>query len=166
MKIIIYISIIFLFTACRHNRNENTFSNDHEKQFYTNFEGLGYIRIPLIMPYEILAENKNDNWYLNLIDGFDYYYSIQQIDKVAVIDSVILIHSASIRQVSKNIKPKQWFAIIPSKNVEIGFANEIDFKEYLNQCNITIVEWMEIESVFDRFKDTECLPWIKGCARR
>jgi len=114
--------------ACR-GENKAKFNTVKEKQFYTDFEGWEYIRIPLIIPYEVLSESKNDDWYLNLVEVCDFYYSIQQIDKISVLDTIILIHSSSTHQVSVKMKPKEWFVIIPSRKLEICFSSELDFKE-------------------------------------
>ena len=163
MKTVIFFSLAFIFGSCR-QENKAIFNSENEKQFYTNFEGWGYIRIPLIFPYEILAEDLDDNWHLKLSHNSNIYYDINEIKKFAIMDSVILIHSSEfIHSSIKNQKSKCWFALIPSKKIEMAFSNEVDLLAYVKQYNIELIKWMDVQSAFYQFKDTGCLPWIMGC---
>jgi hypothetical protein len=76
----------------------------------------------------------------------------------------IFIHSLSEHQIIDGENPKQWFLIIPSKKIELGFLNEAELKSYVEQYNIIKINWIQAQDLYNQFKDSECLPWIPGCS--
>jgi preprotein translocase subunit SecF len=164
MKVPLLIYAILLLTACRGNKNKHDFRSKKEKDFYTDHKGYDYIRFPLIMPYDVMCIDVQEmNWRADLKGGTDFYFSINNVKNVAVINEIIMVYSISKHQVEVNKDPKKWFVIIPSKKLEIGFVNEVEFKAYLKTYGIHKIKWMDASQAYKKFEDTECLPWIKGC---
>ncbi|NTW31142.1 MAG: hypothetical protein HGB12_00655 [Bacteroidetes bacterium] len=165
MRLAFFICALFLLTACGGNKNKHEFSNQKEKMFYTDVNGMDYIRFPLIMPYEVMCVDLVEmNWVINLKDSIRFYSSITKVIEVEVTHDVILVRSTSTHQVMEGEKAKQWFVIIPSKKVEVGFTDETEFKDYLKLYGISVIKWIETNVAYKQFKETGCLPWIPGCS--
>lgn len=161
----VIISILFLFMlVCCGKKNNYEYATQEEKYFYTDCGGLDYIRFPLIMPYDVMCiDFEKKNWVVDLQVGWTFDHEINEVDKLAVKDSVILIHSTSLHRLEDEEKPKQWFIIIPSQKIELYFTNEIEFTLYLKQLKINEVIWMNVEDVNNEFQSNSCLPWIPAC---
>jgi glucan-binding YG repeat protein len=165
MRLFLLLSIIVLLIACRGDKNKYKFANKKEKFFYTDHRGYDYIRFPLIMPYDVMCINVLEmNWRVDLKVGTDFYYSINKVKELSVMDSLILIHSTSMHQVEVSKDPKQWFVIVPSQRIEIGFSTEEEFKTYLKHYGIKEIKWVNVNQAYEQFEKTGCLPWILGCS--
>ena len=160
---LISLCLILLITSCRGEKNKFKFKTYEEKFFYTDCNGFDYIRFPLIMPYEAMCIDR-ENWIINLNPGVGYYLSINDILEVSVVDSMIFVHTNSTGFFDGDHEPWQWFVVIPSKKIEIGFSTKKEFEKYLEQFNTREINWINIENAYYQFKDTECLPWIPGCS--
>ena len=128
LKTIIIFLILVIIISCSRNKNKYPFANQKEKNFYTNCGGFDYIRFPLIYPYDVQnADVGSDKWIIDL-DLHELYNSIYKAKDVCVVDSIILAHSTSTNPIREGRKPLQWFVIVPSDSIEIGFSSETELK--------------------------------------
>ena len=166
MRILILVCFVAILVSCRGHRNKHIFSSEDEKFFYTDCNGMDYIRFPLLMPYDVMCINfrGEKNWVTRLNQGFEFHHTINLIKEISVQNNIIFIHSLSEHQIIDGENPKQWFLIIPSKKIELGFLNEAELKSYVEQYNIIKINWIQAQDLYNQFKDSECLPWIPGCS--
>jgi hypothetical protein len=153
--------IIFLTGCCG---NKYKYDNHEECSFYTNSSGYDYIRIPLIRPYEAICIDLEDRrWSINFKNGPLYYPAIYDVQKLAVIDSVILVYTDNTSRPVENQEPLLWFVIDLRKNQELGFSEQVKFNEYLMEMNIHKVKWLYVNDVYHQYVSSNCLPWISAC---
>jgi hypothetical protein len=166
LKTIIIFLILVLIISCSRNKNKYSFANQKEKIFYTKYSGFDYIRFPLIYPYEAInGERGSDKWLIDLCFDFDYesYNSIYKVKGVCVVDSIILAYSTDSIPIIEGREPLQWFVIVPSDSIEMGFSSEVELKSYIKQYGITQYEWKDVDDTHKEFRKTGCLSWIAGC---
>jgi len=151
----------------------------HDDEFYNNDGDYPYIQFPLIKPYYVYRMNSESPWILNLkghlwidIGNYAYNYDIEDVRKLAVKDRVIMAYSPYVdekpfdnEQVNQSIREHyyHWFAVIPDKNVEVGFESESEFLSYIQKLGIQQPDWREPVDIFNDFEQTGCLSWIPDC---
>ena len=89
-----------------------------------------------------------------------------EITKVAVENGVIMVYIPSIRKVDESAGQKvlHWFVMIPNeKNFEIGFANEAEFLDHIQEFDINQPQWIEPDIAYKEFSKTGCFDWIPDC---
>ncbi len=166
MHKIIFLSILIMFFSCCGDKNKHIFKTNAEKDFYTDYGGMDYSRFPLIFPYEVMnADFVEKKWIINLKIGYEFYNSIYKVKDIAVSNNIIFAHSTTINPVIEGRAPLQWFVIIPSKKIEIGFSTEMELLDYVKIFGISKISWKDVNDVSEEFKSSECLPWIPGCSK-
>ena len=55
--------------------------------------------------------------------------------------------------------------LIPDRNLELGFENEVDFLDYIRQNNLNEPEWLEPLAILQKYNETGCLDWIPDCIK-
>jgi hypothetical protein len=125
---------------------------------------MDYVRFPLIYPYEVMnADFRDEKWIINLQNGVGTYLSVFMLEKVTVINDIILAQKEYTKTDLTREHPLIWFVIIPSKHIEEGFSTEIEFKKYLHKIGISEFKWWKVRDAYRKFERTGCLPWIPGC---
>ncbi len=138
--------------------------------FYSAWRDWGGPRFPLIYPYDVFYIGQSEDWAINLhspqkSEELHYYQSVNDIDKIAVVNGVIMVHS-SYKEKNGSVVSAQdlsWFVIIPSEEVERGFNNEVSFLKFIDAYGIAEIKWETPDQLNRKFLDTGCLEWIPGC---
>jgi hypothetical protein len=161
--IIILCAIPFLFGCQAVN---SRYAN--KDPFYSSYEDWDINRFPLIKPYEVIQLIGIDEWTVNLHETPDngmLYSSISEVQDISVANGVIMVFTPYTPEFSENLQDKifNWFVLIPSKGIEIGFKDESDFLMYIKQYDIHEVIWQNPNSIYREFVDTGCLKWIFEC---
>lgn len=166
MRATLLLGLAIAFLSCNRSKNNHKFSSEKEQDFYTEHQGMDYIRFPLIMPYEVICTDLQEmNWLVDLKTNPNYYSSITKLQKIAISKGVISIYSMDNTLVTAGQEVWHWFVVFPSKKIEIGFSSEKAFNEYIKSNGITNLNWIEPNEAYHQFKKTECLPWIEGCSQ-
>lgn len=159
-----FIGLFMLLIACSFTRYYS------EDPFYSYNGEWDSIRFPLIKPYEVIDIGLGNGWGMSLypspsIKGIQGYIGIEDIEKISVIDGIIMVYTRHKPYIDVTVGEKAvyWFVIIPAKKIEVGFDNEDDFLQYLNGENINEPTWEDPDSIFQRFQSTGCLKWIPDC---
>ena len=157
---------LFLSVA---GRDINKFHNS-DPFYSSNGEWDGTTRFPLIKPYETTYFERENYWGMGLhvspLNKEMYWYiGLHNVQKIAVVNDVILVYTPYKPDVSEELGEKAlyWFVLIPSKDIEMGFDNEDGFLKYIQEYGINYVVWESPDTLYHRFLDTGCLEWIPGC---
>jgi hypothetical protein len=151
----------------------------HADPFY-NFNDDDYplIHLPLIKPFK--AERLDDGsslWSVFLPyglfvsvptrqDNFFYAYAIEELEKFAVQNGVIMAYSAYVdKEADAYIQDNyyHWFVLIPDKEIAEGFHTEDEFNQYIQTLGIQEPDWQTPDEAYEQFTRTGCLDWILGC---
>ncbi len=149
----------------------------HADPFY-NYDDFTHNRIPLIKPIEANRLNSSYPWNMQLrpgiwiVDypnsqGIDYlYFHVEELEKFAVKDDVIMAYSPHVDQEAKAYIQDNyyhWFVMVPDKDITQGFQTEDEFRSYIQTLGVQDPEWQTPEEVFQQFRHTGCLAWIPDC---
>jgi len=158
----VYIGLFALLAAC------NIFRLPSSDPFYSSSGDWDSIRFPLIKPYEVV--NIGYGWSIQLhisplAKEINWYISLNDVEKISVKNSVIMIYTPYKKDVIEEMGEKvlNWFVIIPDKEIETGFDNEDDFLRYIQEYGVNEVAWESPDTLYQRFLHTGCLEWIPGC---
>jgi hypothetical protein len=175
-----YLMILFILsyvTSCASPVQPTDPPVQHADPFYNiNHDDYPWIYLPLIKP--IRADRQDDGsslWRVFSIYGpwvdipnshESYPYSIEELEKFAVINGVIMAYSAYVdtevnAYVLKNYY--HWFVIIPDKEIAEGFHTEDEFNQYIHTLGIQDPDWQTPDEAYEKFKQTGCLEWIPDC---
>ena len=152
----------------------------HADPFYNiNNNDYPLLHLPLIKPIEAEREDGRSPWRMFLPDGpsvrlpnrqdiFYYDYSIEELEKFAVKNGVIMAYSSYVdTQADAYIQDNyyHWFVIIPNKKGGVvGFHTEDEFDQYIQILGIQAPDWQTPGAAFDKFVETGgCLDWIPDC---
>lgn len=138
--------------------------------------------LPLINPVEATQEESSSPWSLKLLNGLHVdlpksqeqeivevyiYYRIEELEKIAVKDNVIMAYSAYVDQQADAYIQNDfyhWFVMVPSQNITKGFHTEDEFRLYIQTFGIQDPDWQTPDETFTKFVDTGgCLDWIPDC---
>jgi hypothetical protein len=161
---VFFVGILALITAC--STVTRHYSDD---PFYSSVGDWDSTRFPLIKPYEVISLDAGI-WGMKLHvlqspEGIYWYLGIGDLQKIAVMNDVILVYTQDKPYVDKEAGQKvlYWFVIIPDEKIETGFDNEDDFLKYIQEYGINEPVWEDPNTLFQRFQETGCLEWIPGC---
>ena len=153
---------IFLFSCGR------TESKHDQDNFYNNFGGADWIRIPLLKPYEVQKtdpEIASNSWVIQFQSPL--LSSTYNVKQVSVQDSVIYIISGKIDEKNdstilrnRNL-PTAWYILDTKKKIEEGFSNEAEFKSYIQKNSYPTPNWLDIDSLSESVGKDGTLPWIR-----
>jgi hypothetical protein len=144
----------------------------HDDPFYNNIGAWDSDRIPLIKPYYLAYLEKETGWQMPLLSDVPsgdmyYYYNIHGIEKVSVVDGLIMIYTPYIEKninVDNGDKIYHWFVISPVRgSLEIGFESEDKFLSFIKDFGIQEVSWKNPDELYKTFYKTRCLDWIPDC---
>jgi hypothetical protein len=146
----------------------------HADSFYNDTGGWDAARFPLLKPYELIYLDDEDGWMLTLRtnpasdnDPYYYYTTLHLIDKLEVVNGLIMVHTPHAEEVDESMGQKvlYWFVLIPDQNKEIGFENEKEFLSYIQMLGIQKLNWEKPSDAYQQFFETGCLNWIPDCKR-
>ncbi|MGA7194574.1 MAG: hypothetical protein WBW94_13180 [Anaerolineales bacterium] len=124
----------------------------------------------MIKPYYLQYTGNEYGWQMPMEanppnpDTVDYM-NVQQVEKFAVENSVIMLYTRYKEPNRANFGEKDlyWFVIAPTKNIEEGFDKEADFLNYLQLYRIQQPSWINPDEAMAQFGNTGCLTWIPYC---
>jgi hypothetical protein len=155
----------------------------HADPFY-DLNGSDYPRghIPLINPVQATRDIYSSSWNLKLLNGLHIdlpksqeqevvevygYYRIEELEKFAVKDGVVMAYSAYVDQQADAYIQNDfyhWFVMVPSQNITKGFHTEDAFRQYIQTLGIQDPDWQMPDEAHNKFLDTGgCLDWIPDC---
>ena len=181
MKNTVFYLVLFLslsyVTSCAPPAQPTNPPVQHADPFY-NFNDDDYplIHLPLIKPFK--AERLDDAsslWsvfsiygpYVSVPNSQEVYmYGIQELEKFAVQNGVIMAYSAYVNKeavayIQENYY--HWFVLIPGKKIAEGFHTEDEFNQYIQTLGIQEPDWQTPDEAYERFEQTGCLDWIPDC---
>jgi hypothetical protein len=155
----------------------------HADPFYNiNVRDYPRGRFPLIKPVEVTRDTFTLSWRLELpnVLGVDLpksqeqevlqvygYTHIEELEKFAVHDGVIMAHSGYVDQQADDFFQEiffHWFVMVPGENLTKGFHTEDEFRQYIQTLGIQDPNWQTPEDANNSFLDTGgCLDWIPDC---
>lgn len=145
-------------------------SNNHDDPFYRWGSEWGYLRFPLIRPYCAIYSNDEFGWQIPLetdpsLREFYYYFSLNDVHKIAVEKGVIMVYTPFKQPVEESIGEKvlYWFVFVPDQKIEKGFDNEPDFLGYIKQFGIGDPAWRAPDDILREYDETGCLDRIPNC---
>ena len=133
--------------------------------------------LPLIKPIDAVRPAGESLWRVSLPHGprvsvpnsqnnLVYYYAIDELEKFAAKDGVLMAYSAYVdKEADPYIQENyyHWFILIPDKQIAEGFQTEEEFREYIQKLGFQTPQWQTPNEAFDKFKKTGCLDWIPDC---
>lgn len=142
---------------------------DSEGDFYTRAVGWDYYRLPLIEPFEA-SNTTGDLWLfsndlLSSIEGNSGPCGIKSIN----VDKPYIFVYCEAKDKKDEFGPvlrgeavlKAWFVInVDTPDID-GFNNEGDYINYLRRRHISRPSLLDIDSVWQEFKETKRLPWVE-----
>ena len=150
----------------------------HADPFYNVNDAFSWSRIPLIKPIEATYLDSSYPWRVflppygpwvsvpNRQDIFIYSYDIEELEKFAVENGVIMAYSAYVdKEADAYIQDNyyHWFVIIPEQEIAEGFHTEDEFREYIQTLGVQDPDWQTPEEAYKQFKRTGCLDWFPDC---
>jgi hypothetical protein len=153
-------------------------SVQHADPFYNiNYDDYPLIHLPLIKPVEAKRELGSSPWRVlspngpwvsvpNRQDNFFYVYDIEELEKFAIKNGVIMAYSAYVdNEADVYIQDNyyHWFVLIPDKEIAEGFHTEGEFREYIQTLGIQDPDWQTPDEAYEQFTQTGCLEWIPDC---
>lgn len=165
-------------TSCSVSANQTAKRVQHEDSFYNvNLDEYPLLHLPFVKPIEAKRVDGRSPWRVLLYNGpyvklpdrkenIYYVYAIEELDKFAINDGVILAYSAYI---DKDADPYildhyyHWFVVIPGKQISEGFQTEDEFTAYIKTLGITDPQWQKPDDAYALFEKTGCLEGIPDC---
>jgi hypothetical protein len=95
-----------------------------------------------------------------------YPYDIEELEKFAVENGVIMAYSAYIdTEADAYIQDNyyHWFVLIPNQEIAEGFHTEAEFREYIQTLGIQNLNWHTPDEAYEQFSKTGCLEWFPDC---
>lgn len=151
----------------------------HADPFYNvNHDDYPLIHLPLINPVEANREVGESPWrvflppyspYVSITKEqglFIYDYDIEELEKFAIENGVIMAYSAYIdTEADAYIQDNyyHWFVIIPDQEIAEGFHTEAEFLEYIQSLGIQDPDWQTPDEAYKQFSKTGCLEWFPDC---
>lgn len=175
MKKIIFCIVTFSVVSCNFfNKKDETkiiTKNKNTDIFYTENEGLDYIRFPLIKPFDITSIDVEESWLLGRGHDTDVY--ADYISELIVFEKYFFLHSKCNTIVDNDSVDEGWYVlntdekgflkgITSEKNFLKGFTTKENFIKSLN-INSEKLNWQKPADLYKQFKETGCLHWIPNC---
>lgn len=150
----------------------------HADPFY-NFSNNDWplLHLPLIKPSEAKRQDGRTPWRVFLPCGpwvsvpnsqEEYGYDVEELQRFAVKDGVILAYSAYVdRQADAYIQDNcyHWFVLIPDKHVAEGFHAEDEFSQCIQTLGVQDPDWQTPDAAYEQFARTGCLERVPECNR-
>lgn len=177
LYLILIVSLSYL-TSCAPPAQPTDQPVQHTDPFYNiNHDDYPLLHLPMIKPIEAKRQDGRSPWRVLLPNGpsvripnrqdvFIYAYAIEELEKFAVSNGVIMAYSAYVDQKADPYIQNSyfhWFVIIPEKQIAEGFHTEGEFRQYIQTLGIQDPEWQIPDEAYEQFKQTGCLEWIPDC---
>jgi hypothetical protein len=180
-KTFFYLMILFglvSMAGCASRVQPTNTPVQHADPFYNiNHNDYPLLHLPLIKPIRADREDGRTSWRVlspngpwvhlpNRQDNSYYVYAIEELEKFAVKNDVIMAYSA---YVDKNADPYiqdnyyHWFVLITDKKIAEGFHTEVEFTQYIQTLGIQSPDWTMPDDAYDTYKKTGCLDWLPDC---
>jgi len=168
--LILFLSISYVTSCAPPARYADPFYN-------VNYDDLPLRHLPLIKPIRATRRGSSSSWRVLLPDGpwvrvpsrqdiFYYDYAIEELEKFAVENGIIMAYSAYVdKEADAYIQDNyyHWFVLIPDKEIAEGFHTEDEFREYIQTLGIQDPGWQTPDKAYEQFTQTGCLDWIPNC---
>jgi hypothetical protein len=115
-------------------------------------------RLPLLIPYEVTRSIDSKNWTMDIQNDSLLDNRIEQLTKVAVIDSVIVLYSPKAFWHSTD-EYKTWLVIDTRTGKDTLFNKSAEFKTYMKSIGKSNIQFYKIDNVYGDFVMEETLPW-------
>lgn len=155
--------LLVVLTGCHHiHWPHSRPGHDPSKvdPFYTDMGDWDDSRIPLLKPYELIRLNGQKKWTMNIrgIPG-----EVDHVREVAVVDSVILIHSGptQLMDLGETEVKEAWFIVRPKDSLEKGFGRREEFERYLTGFGLSGYRFVEPDGVYAEFGKEGKIDWDK-----
>jgi hypothetical protein len=170
--------ILGYVTSCAPPAQSTVPPIQHADPFYTiNDNDYPLLHLPLINPIDVEREDGRTPWRVfspngpwvhvpNRQDNFFYVYAIEELEKFAVNNGVIMAYSAYVdKEADAYIQDNyyHWFVLIPDKKIAEGFHTEDEFQQYIQILGIQNPDWQTPDEAYKQFEKTGCLAWIPDC---
>jgi hypothetical protein len=180
-KTVFYLILLFSLsyvTSCAPPSQNADPPVKHADPFYNiNHDDYPLIHLPLINPVQADRQDGRTPWRVflpygpwvqipNRQDIFYYDYNIEELEKFAISNSIIMAYSAYLdKDADAYIQDNyyHWFVIIPKKEVAEGFHTENEFRKYIQALGIQDPNWQTPDKAYEQFAQTGCLEWIPDC---
>ncbi len=164
--------------GCPFTAHQTDLRIHHTDSFYNyNENDYPLLHLPLIKPIEADCFDGKTPWRVfltyglwvpvpNRQDNFHYGYNIEELEKFAVHNGVIMAYSAYLyKGADAYIQDNyfHWFVVIPEKKIAEGFHSEDEFRQYIQTFDIQDPDWQKPDESYEQFKQTGCLKWIPDC---
>lgn len=140
--------------------------------FFESTGGWDYRRIALIEPYQLVSIDKK-TWSLSTTEKYNVtstasvtgkYKLFRTLNdakklKFDVVDKKFIVIYASKTWLGEEWASEVWVVIIPAKNVEIAFINQVEFLTYLEQQGINQVNLTHPEVLYRELVKKGRLDW-------
>jgi hypothetical protein len=178
MKKTVFYLILFLSISCMTSCSPPARYDD---SFYNvNYDDYPLIHLPLIKPIRVDREVGSSPWrvlspngpWVSVPDGpdnFFYVYAIEELEKFAIKNGVIMAYSAYVdTEADAYIQDNyyHWFVLIPDKQIAEGFHTEDEFNQYIQTLGVQDPDWRTPDEAYEQFSQTGCLEWISDCNQR
>jgi hypothetical protein len=175
--LIILLSLSYV-TGCASPASPADSLIQHADNFYNlNDNDYPLLHLPLIKPIEAKHFDGSSPWRVLLFDGpsvlvpgrqdnFYYGYAIEELEKFAVRDGVIMAYSAYVDKAADAYIQDNyyhWFVVIPEKKISEGFHTEDEFRQYIQMLSIQDPEWQTPDDAYKQLRKTGCLEWFPDC---
>src|SRR5688572_11850335 len=153
--LVLFLSLSYV-TSCAPPAQPTNPPVQHADPFYNiNDDDYPLLHLPLIKPFEAKRELGSSPWRVflhygpwvsvpNRQDNFFYGYDIEELEKFAVKNGVIMAYSAYVdKEADAYIQDNyyHWFVLIPDKEIAEGFHTEDEFREYIQTLGIQDPDW-------------------------
>lgn len=180
-KTVFYLVLLFSLssmTGCATPIQPTDVPVQHDDSFYNiNHDDYPLLHLPLIKPIEAKQEDGRTPWRVFLTYGptirvpnrqdISYYaYNIEELEKFAVSNGVIMAYSAYVdTEADAYIQDNyyHWFVTIPEKEIGEGFHTEDEFNLYILTLGIQNPDWQTPDEAYDHFLEAGCLDWFPDC---
>jgi hypothetical protein len=168
--LILFLSISYL-TSCAS-------PVQHADPFYNvNYDDYPLRHLPLIKPTEAKYRASSSQWRIFIDygifvavptrqDNFFYVYDVEELEKFAVENGVIMAYSAYVdTEADAYIQDNyyHWFVLIPDQEIAAGFHTEAEFREHIQTLGIQEIDWQTPDEAYEQFTKTGCLAWFPDC---
>jgi hypothetical protein len=175
---LIFLVCFSYLTSCASPTQRTNPLIQHADPFYNiNHDDYPLLHLPLIKPIEAKRQDGRTPWRVlspngpwvsvpNRQDNFFYVYAIEELEKFAIKNGVIMAYSSYVdKQADPYIQDNyyHWFVLIPDKKIAEGFHTEDEFNQYIQTLGIQNLDWQTPDEAFKKFAETGCLEWIPDC---
>jgi hypothetical protein len=180
-KVVLYLILLLSLshvTGCSPPAQLTDLPVQHTDPFYNvNQDDYPLLHLPLIKPIEAKRFDGSSPWRVLLFDGpwvhvpnrqdnFTYFYAIEELEKFAVENGIIMAYSPYVdTEADAYIQDNyyHWFVLIPDQEIAEGFHTEAEFLEYIQTLGIEDPDWQTPDEAYKQFSKTGCLEWFPDC---